>query len=964
MILSHQCGHTTKFVGCLVLFCVFLTPLAAGSEKKPEGAANGRMLILDDFTEGLAAWDATGAADGSLQVVEDDLSGSPVVEWSLGEVEGKLTYRHMDMVQDFGRYNRIKLRVRAWDNEGRKGVGCAAKAGLRISGYPAHKVNRIPSWGLTVRWPEPSRKWRVINEYLDFPTWYPWGEKDNTEKGFWFTASAGFSDTATMRIDRVVLIDDVVEVHRNWGRLNRKGGSAQWKFQVKLINRTQSPQEVHLKKAERGLEKFKGHLSRNEMTVPAGETIHVEATVAMPQEAIEGSHSLYHEDLFVKVIPVSAPATATKIRLPATVPMEVENRPCLLMTAEEWKERRKQFQKLGEKKRRNRLSEANSWLDKEIVLPKPYPVTREVQRVNGTVKKLPEHAWSGGEKTKARWRKHQELFGAVETLGKAYQLTLDRDYAEKAAEIVKSYAENLERYPLRGITMGREKGWARFAINNLHEGWHIMPMAYGYDMIMDVPELLTPEEKEKISRDLLIPLARAETPIGSWFSNQTTVRYMAAALCGVNAGHSNFVHFAVCGHHGLQRGIRASINEDGFMTEIPVNYHWANLIEMLRLALVLKNTGLEVPYRRELLEKACRVPYLRAFPNGRVVGFGPHGYGRGPGYKAGNYETVARLFEDPVFETLSNPQEGRRLISRLGSVLFPHTELVVLRQGEGDNQHAVNFVFGNQRRCHDAATAFTWYGNGRLLAPAPGSLYNTTTPEGAWLSPFYCQVNVDDKHQVGATGELTYHEFGDGPQVASARVNKIFPGVKTERSLALHDGMLFVADRMSSDKAHAYQWAYLSEGEISTSGHFSGETITYRNGKMKLSGRRTDEAWHGVWKAEDGRLRVTMAGGENTQVLSGDSYISPAKEEYLRPIVLARRHTKETVFLAVLEPYKDKPGVQSVTRENLEAAPTEAAAIRVKTRDKTYVFVVNYSEGLVKGRDWQSEKRVDLIEVE
>lgn len=540
---------TRRFTLHLVLACLLLVAARTGAMEKPQMSGNDRILVLDDFSDDLGAWKPSEAAVGSVRIVTDKLTGEPALEWTLGDVGGKLTYRRMDGIGDFGRYNRIRLRVRAWDNEGRKGVGSAAKAGMRISGYPKHKADRIPSWGIYDRNPEPSSKWRTINEYMDFPTWYPWGEKDNTEKGFWLTASAGFSDRAIMRIDAVSLIDDVVEVHGGWGRLTeREDGSAVWHHEITLTNRTERPRRVRAEMAEPTLSKFQGELSRTELTVPPGATITLDATVTMPHEVIEDAPALYHEDLFVRVIPRSAPATSTTVRLPATVPLNIVERPCLLTTAEQWKTRREDFQKLEQEARQRRLRDADGWLEKEIVLPDPYPVTREITLVDGTVRTLPEHPWSGGKKSKAAWQKHRALFRAVKTLGEAYQLTLDRRYADKAAEIVKAYADNLERYPLRGITTGKEKGWARFAINNLHEGWHIMPMAYGYDMILDAPGVLTDEEKETIARDLLIPLAASETPIVSWFSNQTSVRYMAAALCGFDAGHSNFVHFAVFGH--------------------------------------------------------------------------------------------------------------------------------------------------------------------------------------------------------------------------------------------------------------------------------------------------------------------------------------------------------------------------------------------------------------------------------
>ena len=104
-----------------------------------------------------------------------------------------------------------------------------------------------------------------------------------------------------------------------------------------------------------------------------------------------------------------------------------------------------------------------------------------------------------------------------------------------------------------------------------------------------------------------------------------------------------------------------------------------------------------------------------------------------------------------------------------------------------------------------------------------------------------------------------------------------------------------------------------------------------------------------------------MLGGPGTEVFHGDSYISPGRPADKAPLVLARRKAKATVFLGVLEPYDDKPRIQSIEREKLNTPETDAAALRVKTHTGAYLFVVNYRGQPIRGRDWECEKRAAVI---
>jgi len=943
------------------LVLVAAPPVSARADW-PEIQGQGRIVVLDDFSRGTGAWESAPAAE----VVVDERSGKPALALELGDAEARLVYRGLDRLPDFGRYNRVRIRVRAWDDDGRQGVGGPVRASMNISGWPSHPAERTPQWGLYDRCTVASDDWRLIEERLDFPAWYPWEKTDNRVPGLRIDAGADFGAPAHLRIGEIVLIDDLVDVQGEWGSLTRlTDGSIRWDYEIALKNRTAEVQRVTARLADPLPARFAVELPEPPLALePRGSAV-LRVQAVLSAAAVAEAPLLMHEDIFLDVVPEALPESSTRLRLAATAPLKTPPRPVLFKTSAQWEADREAFAALDEKARGQRLRQAATWLERPVALPRPYDKPRPLTLVDGSTLEPPPLDWQPLPEGTPAPPTHANWFQAVQTLGEAYQLTLDDRYARQAAAIVKAYAERLDDYPLRGITTTRERGWTRFAINNLHEGWALMPLCLGYDMVRDVPGVLTEEDKKLIADRFLIPMGRIFPLITSGHTNMTAVRNMAAALCGFCADDPSLIQYAVFGHSGLERSIDISINPDGFLTEIPLNYHWANLKEKLHLATILRNTGLEVPYRRDLLEKACRVPYLRAFPDGHVPGFGPHGYGKGPGYGAGEYRNAAAVFGDPLFAELVDADRGREIIADLDSVHFPASELVVLRQGKGAaRQHAVSFLFGNKRRAHDAALAFTWYGAGELLAPALGSLYNCTPlmPD-PWLPPFSCQIGVDDLHQAASTGRLTYLRIDPGPQIASAAADGIFPGVRAERTLAIHDGLLFVADRLVSDAEHDFQWTYLTMGELSLDGQFQGPDLASSRDRLELTGRATDGAWRATWQRPKLNLTAWMLGAPGTHVLSGDAYIAPCGDAWRTPLVLARRRAKEALFLTVLAPGEEgRSRLVSVQPETLPQPSAAAAAVRVKTDDgREHVFVVNYPGAELTGPDWKTSARADVI---
>ena len=104
-----------------------------------------------------------------------------------------------------------------------------------------------------------------------------------------------------------------------------------------------------------------------------------------------------------------------------------------------------------------------------------------------------------------------------------------------------------------------------------------------------------------------------------------------------------------------------------------------------------------------------------------------------------------------------------------------------------------------------------------------------------------------------------------------------------------------------------------------------------------------------AWQMPKGpSLEFGVAGEPGTEVFWGPNQVNGFKPQMYAPTVVARRQAKETVFLNVMEPFRDRaPRLQSVRRVKvyvgkLEATDAEAVAVAAITATGRIVFVVNF----------------------
>lgn len=911
----------------------------------PRVESNGRVVVLDDFENGLGAWEG----DAEAELGPGATKASKALVWHCTDVNTELHYKFASRIPDLPNYARITLDLRAWDDEGRKGPGVATYDYLVYGGLPWQLPHIPPTWALWDRRPVSGDQWRSVSYDTHYPEWYNFGVRwDNTLPNLSLGSSAMFAMNATLMLDNIRLIADPIAVlGREEGGVWGEGrwlanGDFRYDYRIHLRNLTGEVQTVRAKAKLGSLARFHGGVVDAAVKLePGGEGL-LTAFVEVPKGALKKLRDLYHEELLVTIVADGAEGTKQLLPLLATKPLPEMKRPFILHPPTWWEGERLRLAQLDEKAREATLGPAKVLLEKTTPFP-TQPTLVDRRKIN-----------RGSEVEVTGWspedlKTFEANFAAIRTLGETYQRTLDERFARKATAMMVEFAENYARYPWHGNYETSDQGQAKVASNNLHESYWLTDLAGSYDLILNSASL-SAEDKERIARGFLASAGRHQTAICSGFSNQTSTRFTSAAMCGFLLNDANLVQYAVYGHHGLALSAEVSVSPDGFLTEIPINYHWANLAEMLRLPLVCRNAGLKIDVATERIRKACDSAYLRAMPNQNAPPFGSCGYGTGANFGLGRYPLVYELFGDPKYQQLADPPQAQQMIDGLPSIVFPEGGMVVLREKErtGPDRTYLALLSTNRRRAADGTLHFVLYSKGALLCPSPGTLYNATG-ETDWVSPWNNTIYVDGQHQRACWGKVLYHDFSGEAQMALIDAGAIYEGVRFQRAVALADGFVFVIDRAASEVEHTYERVQMVSQEIARPP--SGKTNLERNEgeHLRFGGTRIDGDWNMQWRTQQGvGLELAMAGTPGTEVFWGENRVNAFKPQMYAPTVLVRRKARETTFLTVMEPFRDRPARLGAARRvpvfagKREVINREAAAVEAVTGNGSTVFVANF----------------------
>ncbi|MBI3947686.1 MAG: hypothetical protein HY321_17325 [Armatimonadetes bacterium] len=280
------------------------------------------------------------------------------------------------------------------------------------------------------------------------------------------------------------------------------------------------------------------------------------------------------------------------------------------------------------------------------------------------------------------------------------------------------------------------------------------------------------------------------------------------------------------------------------------------------------------------------------------------------------------------------------------SVILRRNGLAMLRAEESpaywtSRSPAVFVRFGptTVNHGHDDPFHITFHGKGRLLEPDwfiqwdYGRTKGGRNPTPWSTGPVgHNTLVVDKKTMPVLKDHLTLAEEDFGPAVKVLRISgSVYPGIEQTRTLALTGEYLLDLFAARSEAEHTYDWILHALGELNVPGlAFSPfdigadlgfgvidpEAPADARNRWVRNGMQAEaaEAWAATWRQEEGAgVRVTLLDAPGTTVCRADGpyYVSaggPADEpadgrRRSIPFVVARRHCRSTLYVALHEPF-------------------------------------------------------------
>ncbi|MCE5205406.1 MAG: heparinase II/III family protein [Porphyromonadaceae bacterium] len=623
---------------------------------------------------------------------------------------------------------------------------------------------------------------------------------------------------------------------------------------------------------------------------------------------------------------------------------ETVSRPSVMITGEQISLVKKEIAQKGSEKRKIYLqyikANADFWLDRPVEVPETGGWMHDFYCSDGTKLDIPDDKIFNdeipsrcsvcgktylNEKILAARRalRHYWNCGVTRDMALVYSMEGEEKYAEKAAEILKAYAD---AYP-KQTTILRQ---------TLDEAVVLIPLAESYDLIYDY---LTEKERLYIRDNLFWPAAEKLTKsrlTGNWGSWHLS----AIGVIGYATRHQRFIEYAT---KAFKDQMADQLGYDGLWPESVHTYHFYPLSGFLSFVEAAKNHGDDL-YLWETkdgkgIKKMLTAPLRYVYPDMRIaaindgwfdsflpqdqytVGF--HYYHL-PEFawavqsinKRGKSGVPGDIL-DPHYRNLLYGEKypGKIKKTTFESINFPVLGIAILRQGSQlpeNKEMMMTYDYGPfLSHGHPDKMGITLFAKGKLLVGDYGTTgYGSPASEFLRSTPSHNTIIIDGKNHP-KTDDQHLTAFVDNKffKLATATTDQIEPGVNWTRTVILLDDYIVLHDRVKGDKKHQYDWFFHAEGDslmtnatpqLQDSDEFNYSFLTEIK-KWDFLNKPGYLQWDcgeygfGLWFSQnDLEQRIysaKMPTGEGKKML---------------PLLVLRQKKPDAEFIAVLKPMKGK----------------------------------------------------------
>jgi hypothetical protein len=529
---------------------------------------------------------------------------------------------------------------------------------------------------------------------------------------------------------------------------------------------------------------------------------------------------------------------------------------------------------------------------------------------------------------------HNKLAANARDFGLAYALTGKPEFAKRAREILVGYADRYagyEMHDVRGPSTRNSAG--KVGPQTLDESVWLIPVAQAYDFVV---ETMSQAEQQHVEKDLLRAAVAVIQRNNAGISNWQSWHNAAIGAAAFALRDKELADAAINGRSGFQFQMENSVTDDGFWFEGSWGYHYYALSSHLQLTEMAVRSGMDL-YKNPRYKGLYQASLLFMAPN-RVLPAFHDGHLASGLAGASYYEVAYRRWHDPMFawavhqrkrgwDSLlrGTPDVPEQEQPATKSVNFTGLGWAVLRSGASRDGMYLALDYGPHGggHGHPDKLGFSFYGLGDFLAHDPGCVAYGLPIHGEWYRQTISHntVVVNRRSQEECTGDLDFYVASPRLGVVSASADDANYPTKFRRLAVLTHDMLLLVDDLADDRDNDYDWAFHGVGEFASSLPFAprAEAPGDKNGYQHIedvTSAVTGDAWQVDWTSPKRSMRLTMLGEPGTEVIAGKGW-GPSSLGKV-PMVLARRHTKTTRYVAAVQPYRDGTPKMTLTSVELD----------------------------------------------
>jgi hypothetical protein len=540
---------------------------------------------------------------------------------------------------------------------------------------------------------------------------------------------------------------------------------------------------------------------------------------------------------------------------------------------------------------------------------------------------------------------HSDYAQLLRDAGVVYQVTGDRDYADKGREILLAYIAQYLSYG-RHDNQGRAEGGGRVASQSLTEASWLVILAQGADLIWDT---LTADQRRAAEERLFRPaIHEVILPCQGYIRNIRNAQChlnAAIGLVGYLFGNEDLIRIAIDDPQcGFRQQIKQGVRDDGMWFEGASSYHFFTIIGLWPLAEAARHCGLNLYDER--FKSMFDSPLALAMPNLVLPNFNDSVTVPLMSH-ADQYELAYARWRDPRYVAMLTAGRGGNLALwfgvpelptgglniALGSRNSPASGYAILERGLGDQATWLCVKYGPHGggHGHNDKNHFILYTRGRIVMPDADKHAYSSPLYKSWdkTSLAHNTVVVDEKSQARAEGHCLAFGATNGVDYAITDAGDIYEGLHFVRTAALLDeNLVVIVDNVRADREHLLDMVCHFRGKWQSLPDGKPWTPPDARGYKHIANGTTRTTSAPVTIAAD--VALTLAGGEPTEIITGTG-VGTSTEDRV-PLVLFRRKAKETTY------------VWAVSLDNAPVTLDTGADVTVRTADQRWDLDINLEQ--------------------